>query len=96
MQERRLQDSLNDLLGRFGVERAGVIDAVIASAEEILQERGHAAAVVGLRHGELRVEAAGAAAKMLQWDADQILGELTKRHPGLVDRIIVARPSKRR
>lgn len=95
MQERRLQDSLNDLLGRFGVERAGVIDAVIASAEEILQERGHAVAVIGLRHGELRVEAAGAAAKMLQWDIDQILGELTKRHPGLIDRVIVVRPRKR-
>lgn len=95
MQERRLQDSLNDLLGRFGVERAGVIDAVIASAEEILQERGHAVVVIGLRHGELRVEAAGAAAKMLQWDIDQILGELTKRHPGLIDRVIVVRPRKR-
>lgn len=95
MHERRLQDSLNDLLGRFGVERAGVIDAIIATAAETLRVRGHTASVVGLRHGELRVEATGAAAKMLQWDIDQILGEITKHHPGLVDTIIVVRPRKR-
>jgi len=93
--ERRLQDSLNDLLGRFGVERAGVIDAIIATAAETLRARGHAASVVGLRHGELRIEATGAAAKMLQWDIDQILGEITKHHPGLVNTIIVVRPRKR-
>lgn len=95
MHERRLQDSLNDLLGRFGVERAGVIDAIIATATETLRARGHTASVVGLRHGELRIEATGAAAKMLQWDIDQILDEITKHHPGLVDVIIVVRPRKR-
>lgn len=96
MQERRLQDSLNDLLGRFGVERSGVIESVIATAENTLRARGHGATVVGLRHGELRIAAAGAEAKMLQWDLDSILSEITKLHPGLVTTIIVVRPNKSR
>ncbi len=91
MQNDRLSSSLKDLLGRFGVEQAGTIDAVMATAREILQQRGHDGEVTGLRHGELHVRAKGAAARMLGWDKDQVLAEIEKRHPGIVVSVIIGR-----
>lgn len=96
MDGNRLQRSLADLLGRFGVEESATIDAVLATARKVVSARGHVGEVVGLRHGELRIEAVGTGAKMLHWDGDQILAALEKEHPGVVHKINIQRPRQTR
>jgi hypothetical protein len=84
-----LRAAVEDLLGRFGVEKSSVSEDVIRVGEEILQQRGHEGRVVGLRHGDLVVECSGAAARLLRWDAEQIVREIESRHPGYVNQLVV-------
>lgn len=96
MQEGRLNSSLQDLLGRFGIEKADTIDSVVHYADEVLQQRGHAASVVGLRHGELRIAADGTGARLLDWDIDQVKSAIEQKHPGVVSAIIIVRRGAKR
>ncbi len=84
-----LKNSLNKLLGRFGVERADKYDSIVECAEKILQERGHQAIVVGLRHGELQVKCAGVEARLLRIDSDQVIASIEKTHPGVVQKLVI-------
>lgn len=96
MRENRLNSSLQDLLGRFGVEKADTIDSVMQYAEEVLRRRGHEARVVGLRHGELRIAADGSGAKLLDWDIDQVKSAVDSKHPGVVSAIVIVRQGTKR
>lgn len=96
MKKDALRDSVADLLGRFGVVHPEVIDAVLESGRRILDQRGHSGIVTGLRHGELTIECSGPAARLIRWDADQIVSEIEARHPGAVEKLVVRTKGSRR
>lgn len=93
MHNDRLRESLNNLMGRFGVERADVQDAVIARASHVLAERGHNAEVISLRHGTLLVRCIPVAASLLRYDIEQVRAGIEETHPGMVTEIrLTTRP----
>jgi hypothetical protein len=89
MKKDALRDSVADLLGRFGVVQPQVMDEVLEAGRRVLDERGHSGDVIGLRHGELIIECAGPAARMLRWDSDQVLKAIEKQYPGSVEKIVI-------
>lgn len=84
-----LSSHLDDILGALGVARAADRDEATATAETVLAERGHAAAVVEIRWGKLVLTADPVTAKLLYYDLDALLATLDRRAPGVVREICV-------